>query len=441
MIITKTALPRRTFLRGVGATIALPFLDAMVPALAPRAYAAAGPAMRVGFVYVGNGMQMDRLRPPGEGPFECSTPTLSPLAPFRDQVTVVSNLAHDKNTGSASGVHTRAHSVWLTGMPIEASTNSFLAGTSIDQYAAQELGRETPLLSLELALEPNFVAGKCEGGFSCTYLNTFSWRTPTTPLPMESDPRSVFVRLFGEERSAEARAAQLRIDRSILDDVREDMTRLNRKLGTRDRAFVAEYFSAVRDVERRIQKIEERGDTTPLMEKPLDMPEGYDEHVKLMFDLVTLAFQADITRVVTVQLARDLSGRSYPQIGVPEGHHEVTHHQDLLEKMDKCAKINAYHVQLFAGLMEKLRNAQDGDGSLLDNSMFLYGAAFGNSNHHVSKNLPAVLVGGGAGRLRGGRHLTAPVDTPMMNLGLSLLDKVGVELPSIGDSTGRLADL
>ena len=273
------------------------------------------------------------------------------------------------------------------------------------------------------------------------YLNTFSWRTPTTPLPMESDPRAVFVRLFGEERSAAARAAELRINRSILDDVREDMARLHQELGMRDRTFVAEYFDAVRDVERRIQRTEARGDTTPLMDKPLGTPESYEEHVKLLFDLVALAFQADITRVVTVQLARDLSGRSYPQAGVPEGHHEVSHHQSAPEKMDKCAKINQYHVQLFAGLMESLHNAQDGDGSLLDHSMWLYGAGFGDSNHHVPHNLPAILVGGGAGRLRGGRLLKAPEHTPMMNLGLSLLDKVGVELPSIGDSTGRLADL
>jgi hypothetical protein len=440
MIVIKKAFPRRTFLRGVGVSLALPFLDAMVPAFATRAHAADAPAPRLGFFYVGNGIQMDEFFPVGQERFECSSPILSPLAPFRDDVTVVSGLGHSQADGASNGPHTRAHAVWLNGTRVTAG-GELRAATSLDQYAAKELGKGLPLMSLELALEPNFLVGICETGFPCTYLSTFSWRTPTTPLPRETDPRVVFERLFGEVQDPSIRVLQMRKDRSLLDAVRQEMVRLNRMLGAGDRAIVEEYFDAVRDVERRIRNTEARVATAPTVDQPLGIPDSFDEHAKLMFDLVALAYQADITRVVSFQITRELSGRPYPEIGVPESHHAVSHHQDVPELMVKCAKINAYHMRLFAGLVEKMQRTQDGDGTLLDHSMLLYGAGLGDSNRHVPHNLPIVLVGGGCGRLKGGRLLKAPADTPMMNLGLSLLDKVNVELPSIGDSTGRLTDL
>ena len=441
MVVTRIALPRRTFLRGVGVTLALPFLDAMVPAFAKGAHAAAKPIQRLGFFYVGNGIQLEQYLPPGEATrFEATTPILSPLAPFQEYITLVSGLAHavaDPIRGG-NGVHTRAASAWLNGVRIDGSGN-IKAATSLDQYAARELGKDTPLLSLELAMEPP-AAGVCESGYSCLYLSTFSWRTPTMPLPMESNPRIVFERLFGADGSPSERLARMRRDRSILDAVREDMVRFHRRLGVRDRSTLEEYLDAARDVERRIQKSEERAEAAPTAEKPFGTPDSYEEHTRVMLDLVALAYQADITRVVTLQLARDLSGRAYPQVGVSEGHHDVSHHGSNPDKMAKSARINTYHMTLFAGLVEKLQSTPDGDGSLLDHAMLMYGSNFGDGDHHVPHNLPLLVAGSGCGQLKGGRHLKAPMDTPMMNLGLSLLDKVGVELPSIGDSTGRLAD-
>ncbi len=449
MIITKIALPRRTVLRGAGAMLALPFLDAMVPALSAKQ--AAKSPLRMGFFYVPNGVQcggIDHFYPKGEGAnFEMSR-ILAPVAPFRNQLTVVSGLSNLEAAplDVGSGPHTRAQAVWLNGVrPKRTEEGSDLrSGITVDQYAARVLGKDTPLMSLELALEDNFARGNCEGGYSCTYMNTFSWRTPTMPLPMERNPSAVFERLFGDGNTS-TRKAELRTDRSLLDAVTEDMSRLQGKLGSRDRSTVSEYLDAVRDVETRIQRTLQRDQGSPLaLDPPMGIPDSFDEHSRIMFDMLLLAYQTDITRVVTFQIARELSARAYPQIGVPQGHHEVSHHALSPELMENNAKINVYHMLLFSEFLEKMRKTQDGDGSLLDHSMLLYGSGMSEGDGHICRDLPTILVGGGNGQLEGGRHVRARLDTPFMNLGLSLLDKVGGELhelKSIGDSTGRLAGI
>jgi hypothetical protein len=444
MIITRMALPRRTFLRGLGATLALPFLDAMVPAFSMRASAAGRPS-RMGFVYVSNGMYLPNFHPAGGGgsAFEL-TPILRPLEAFQKQMTVVtglSNLEADTKF-EGGGPHTRGHTAWLNGTRPNRSEGADLrAATTIDQHAAAALGKDTQLLSLELALEPSY-SGNCDNGYSCTYVNTFSWRTPTMPLPMENNPRVVFERLFGDGGKPAERVAEMRRDRSILDAVTGDMSRLQSKLGPNDRRMVGEYLEAVRDVERRIQKAEEQVDGSPLpIDQPLGVPSSFDEHAKLMFDMQLLAMQADITRVFSLQLSREQSGRAYPWIGVSEAHHGVSHHNNAPEKIALKTKIDVYHMELFARFLEKMRATPDGDGNLLDRSIMVYGSGMSDGNQHSIHNLPLVLIGGGNGQLKGGRHLNYPLDTPMMNFGLSLLDKVGVELKQLGDSTGRLTDL
>ncbi len=446
MIITKTALSRRTVLRGIGATLALPLLDAMVPALSATTKTAAKAAHRLGFVYVPNGLQLTAWLPKTEGKGFEIPPILSPLAPFADQLTVVSGLANvqAEMLDDGGGAHARPSGTWLNGARIKRTTSEgeTQAGTTVDQFAAQVFGKETPLASLELALEPNFIVGNCASGYSCAYLNTFSWRTPTTPLPMETNPRVVFERLFGDGGSSSARVAQMRVDRSILDSVTDAIGQLQRTLGPSDRGRVTQYLDSIRDVERQLQKIEERAATSLApAAQPLRMPDSFREHAELMFDLQFLAYQADITRVVSFQIARELSSRPYPEVGVPESHHDISHHADDPEKMAKNTKINTYHVELFARLVEKMHATPDGDGSLLDHAMLLYGAGMGDGNVHSPHNLPLVIVGGGCGQLESGRHIKSPLDTPMMNLGLSLLDIVGVERDSIGDSTGRLVGL
>ena len=446
MIITKRSLPRRTFLRGVGAALSLPLLDAMVPALSALSRTAAQPRMRMGFVYVPNGVQLENFRPATAGAGYAMTPILQPLEPYREQMTVLGGLANAlaNPLDVGSGTHARASAVWLNGVrPKRTEGADIRAGTTIDQFAARALGEETPLRSLELALEPNFTVGNCEGGYSCVYINTFSWRTPTMPLPMEINPHAVFERLFGAGGDPEARMAQMRRDRSLLDAVSDDMRRLQRALGPRDRATVDGYLDAVRDVERRLQNTLQRADASPApaMDVPLGIPDTFAEHARLMFDLQVLAYQADITRVVTFQIGRELSTRSYAELGVLESHHDISHHQSDPERMAKNTKINQFHTGLFAEFLGKLRATPDGDGTLLDHSMLLYGGGLGDGDLHHPHDLPLVLAGGGCGQLRGGRHVVCETDTPMMNLGLSLLDKVGVELDSIGDSTGRLTDI
>jgi hypothetical protein len=446
MMITKLALPRRTILRGLGATLALPLLDAMVPALTAMAQTPAKGTLRLGIAYMPNGMQLINFIPKTEGAGFEITPILTPLAPFRDQLVVVSGLSNVKAEmlDEGGGAHARPAGTWLNGTRVKRTTGDaeVQAGKTVDQYAADVLGRDTPLRSLELALEPNFVVGNCETGYTCAYINTTSWRTPTTPLPMETNPRVVFERLFGDAATSDARVAQMKRERSLLDSVMEETTGLQRTLGLADRRRVTDYLEAVRDVERRLQVSEQRVATiVDAPPAPLGIPESFREHAELMFDLYFLAYQADITRVVSLQIARELSTRSYPEIGVAESHHDVSHHGNNPDKVEKKTRIDTYHMQFFARLVERMRSTPDGDGSLLDHSILLAGAGMGDGNEHSPHNLPVVLVGGGCGQLQGGRHVKYPLDTPMMNLGLSLLDKVGLELESIGDSTGRLAGI
>ena len=445
--ITKKALPRRTVLRGMGTMVALPFLGAMAPALTATANTAASPIPRLGFFYAPNGMFLPNFHPAGDGgkDFEL-TPILQPLADYREHMVVVSGLSNSGlvSPNEGGGVHTRAHGGWLSGiLPKRTEGADIEAGKTIDQYAADVLGKDTSLRSLQLTTDSNFTVGNCENGYSCTYQNSTSWRSPSTPLPHERDPRVVFQRLFGDGGSVEARVSQMQTDRSILDSVSDNISQLERKLGPGDRATVDEYLTAVREIERRIQRTEENSASTPLpeVEQPNGVPNQYDEHVVALFEMLALAYQADVTRVSCFQMARELSGRTYPGIGVPEGHHTVSHHQLNPHNITQYTKINTHHVSLFAKFIDRLANTPDGDGSLLDHSILLYGTGMGDGDHHTPYNLPVILMGGGCGELEGGRHMSYAMHTPFMNLGVTLLDKVGVHVDSIADSTGRLTDL
>ncbi len=446
MIITKTSLPRRTVLRGLGATLAFPLLDAMVPALA-SAQTAAPPVRRLGFFYGPNGMFLPNFHPAGDGGSHFAmTPILEPLAPFRDQLTVVSGLSNRGvvSPNEGGGVHSRAHAGWLNGvLPYKTEGADLRAGKTVDQYAADRLGADTSLRSLELTADSNFLVGNCENGYACAYLNSTSWRDDTTPLPHERDPRVVFQRMFGDGGSVSARLADMRTDRSILDAVTGRLGDLRHRLGAGDRRMVDDYLQTVREVERRIQRAEQTNAATPLpsLEQPSGVPDSYDEHVKLLYDLLLLAYQADVTRVSCTQMAREQSGRTYPDIGVPEGHHTISHHQMEPHNVEQYTKVNVYHLSLFARFVEKMQATPDGDGTLLDHSMLLYGCGMGDGDHHTPFDLPVALVGGGAGHLAGNRHLKYPLHTPFMNLGLSLLEKVDVQVDQIADSTGTLADL
>ena len=447
MIVTKKYLPRRTVLRGLGATVALPFLNAMAPALTAAARTAAAPIPRMGFFYVPNGMFLPNFHPAGDGGKSFAfTPTLKPLEPFKDQIVVLSGLSNSSvvTTNEGGGVHTRAHGGWLSGiLPKRTEGADLRAGKTMDQYAADKLGADTPLRSLELTIDSNYQVGNCENGYSCSYINSSSWLTESTPLPHERDPRVIFRRLFGDGGSVDARLTQMQTDRSILDSVSESIDRLESRLGNEDRTAVDEYLTSVREVERRIQRAEENNNNTPLpaLDQPAGVPDDYDEHVKLVHDLLVLAFQADVTRVSCMQMARELSGRTYPGIGVPEGHHTVSHHQLDQHNIAQYTKINTYHMSLFARLLEKMKNTPDGDGSLLDHSILLWGAGMGDGDHHTPYDLPITLAGGGCGTLKGGRHLKYAMHTPFMNLGVSLLDKIDHNVGQISDSTGRLTDL
>jgi len=446
MIVKKLSLPRRTFLRGVGAAVALPLLDAMVPALSAVTRTAASPVRRLGFVYIPNGAVMQQWTPAEVGSgFELS-PILQPLAPYRDQLTVVSGLAHGQAEplGDGNGEHSRASSTWLNGVhPKQTEGSDVQAGITADQLAARHLGRNTPLPSLELAIDLDGLVGNCENGYSCVYLNTVAWRSPTTPLPMENNPRVVFERLFGDGGTPEQRVAEMRRDRSILDSVTDDLATLEHRIGAGDRSRLDQYLDAIRALERRIQlaEVQSADAELPALARPVGIPETFEGHVKLMFDLISLAYQADLTRVFTFMLGRELGGRTYPHLGVPDPHHGLSHHRSDPEKLDKLTRINTYHMGLFTHLLESLGSAPDGDGTVLDHSMVLYGGGLGDSNDHAHFDLPELVVGGGSGRLKGGRHLQYPKDTPMNNLLVSMLDKAGLPADQFGDSTGRLKEL
>jgi len=444
MIITKMALPRRTFLRGVGATLALPLLDAMVPAFSAVARTAGNPVKRLGVVYVPNGIVMDSWTPAAEGTAFEYTPILKPLEPFRDQINVLTGL--DGVPGG--GVHAGRSTAFLTGVTSGDGRGSsktaeydLQADVSIDQLVARELGKHTQLGSLELALESRDVSGSCDVGYACAYTNTISWRSENTPLPMEYNPRVVFERLFGDSGSTDQRVRLARMERqrSILDSVTERVGALQRGLGERDQTRLDEYLEAVRDVERRIQKAEEQSNQElPVVDQPAGIPATYAEHAKLMFDLQVLAYQTDLTRVMTFMMAREISGRTYPEIGVPDSHHPTSHHRDDPEMLAKLAKINHFHVSLFSHYVEKLRSTPDGDGSLLDHMILIFGAGMSNSNRHDPSNLPILLMGGGSGQLKGGRHIRYANKPPMANLLLTLMDKLDYPLEKKGNSTGKI---
>jgi hypothetical protein len=449
MMVFKKAIPRRTFLRGVGATLALPLLDGMVPAFAAPFDTAARPAIRMGFVYVPNGIVMNKWLPAAEGAGFELTPILRPLAPFRDHMLVLSGLDQKSANalpGEAGAFHTRAMAAYLTGVhPKQTEGPDIAAGVSVDQLAAKELGKHTQLASLELCLDPVEAAGVCEPQFTCAYMNTISWRTPTTPMPMEDHPRVVFERLFGDSETTdpEARLARIQENRSLLDSVAEGVARFVKKLDPGDRAKLSEYLDAIRDVERRIQLAESQSSRElPTLERPAGgFPASFEDYAKLMFDLQVLAFQTDMTRVITFMIAHDRSSRSYPEIGIPDAHHALSHHRGDPASIVKLEQLNTYHVKLFAYYLERLRSTRDGDGSLLDHSMIVYGAGIADGNLHTEDNLPTLLLGGGAGQIKSGRHIRYPKGTPMANLHLRMLDILGVPVDKLGDSTGKLDPL
>ncbi len=448
MMISKKALSRRTVLRGLGTAVALPLLDSMLPAFTAVARSAAAPVNRFGVMYVPNGMIMQDRAPVGVGTGYQLNTTMVPLAPFRNQMTVISglNCIPPPGTRAGDGVHARASTRFLTDVypKITPSGGEIRAGISMDQILAKEMGKHTQLASLEMAIESTQSAGACDQGYACDYTSTICWRGETTPLPMENNPRAVFERLFGDTGSTDqkARLSRIQQDRSILDSVVSEVARLQQSLGQGDRGKLNEYLDAIRDVERRIQKAEEQSDQElPLVAHPPGIPGAYDDHAKLLIDLQVLAYQCDLTRIITLMMGREFSGMTYPQIGVPDAHHPISHHQNQVEKVEKVAKINLYHVTLFAYMLEKLRATPDGDGSLLDHVTMIYGAGMADSNRHAPVDLPIVLAGGGAGQLRPGRHIRYPEETPLANLHLTLLDRFGVQCDRLGDSTGKLDDL
>jgi Protein of unknown function (DUF1552) len=443
MIVTKRALPRRTFLRGAGAALALPLLDAMIPSLTSLADTPANPTRlrRLGFVYMPMGCDVTRWTPPGGDALEELSPSLSPLAPVKQNVAVISNL---ELRNAYPGTHATSNASFLSAAKAKRTESTdYHLGTTVDQIAAREIGRDTQLPSLELSMDLLSVVGQCDNGYACVYQNNLSWSSPTTPLPAEAHPRIVFENLFGEEGSTAQRRAALRKRASLLDAVTEEFTRLQNTLGPGDRNRVSQYLESVRDVERRIQRAEAATQENPTrdIDRPLGVPAAYADHARLMFDLQLLALEADITRVVTFQLARETSNRTYPEIGVSDPHHPLTHHGNDPEKIAKVARINQFHVSLFAEFLQKLKATPEGSGSLLDHVLYLYGSGMGNPNVHDHVNLPIIVAGGAAGNMRGGRHVRYKEPTPLANLHLTLLDKVGVRLDSFADSDGKLDEL
>jgi hypothetical protein len=448
MIITKKALPRRTILRGLGAALALPLLDGMVPALTALSRTAANPVRRFGVVYLPNGVVIKKWTPSTEGTgFEFSQ-ILKPLEPFRNQLTVISGLTQNRDgeTSKSGAVHGRCATKFLTGTipkPFGQEGNDFHAQISADQLMAAEMGRDTQLASLELSLESGDVgAGTCDGGFSCTYAHTISWRGPTTPLTMEHNPRVVFERMFGDGGSTDPRLrlARMERNRSILDSVNAKIASLRKGLGPSDGAKLSEYLEAIRDVERRIQNAEaQSARELPVFNQPAGVPATFEEHARLMFDLQVLAYQTDLTRVITFMVGREFSSRTYPEIGAPGGHHPLSH-ESTPASQEQLLKINVHHATQFAYYLKKLSETKDGDGSLLDHLILYYAASMSEGNHNP-ENLPVVIAGGGAGQLKGGSHLKYPGDTPLANLHLTVMRKLGLQLEKIHDSTGELREL
>ena len=436
MFVTKKSVNRRTVLRGIGTAVSLPFLDAMVPAFSPLAKAAANTPMRFGVSYFPNGAIMQKLTPATTGTGFEFPPILKPMEPFRDRILVVTNLTRS-HPGSQVGDHAVSCAGFLTGVwPKRTEAEDVLANTTIDQIVAKQIGQDTPLPSIELATEDftGYVGG-CSPGFSCAYMNTISWSTPTTPLPMETNPRVAFERIFGEPGTANERMARVRKERSILDSIGEEAGSLESGLGPRDRSRLSDYLDNVREIERRIQRAESHRSETSL-NAPVGVPELFDEHVGLMFDLVAAAWQADVTRVFTFMMSRELSQRTYPQIGVTEQHHTISHHQNIPEKMAICVRINTFYVDLYSKFLAKLKATEDGDGTLLDHSLLVYGAGMGDSNVHASDPLPIVFAGGGVGQ--GHRHVKVAERTPVGDLWSTVADRYGVKIEHYGDGSGMI---
>jgi Protein of unknown function (DUF1552) len=448
MSVSRKGLSRRTFLRGLGGCVALPLLDAMAPALCSAAGQQPRPPIRLAFIYAPNGVTMSHWKPVAAGRDFAYPRILSPLEPFRQDVLVVSGLDHNQANamGDGGGGHARAGATYLTGVHCKKTMGSDIrGGVSVDQIVAQELGRQTRLASLELGCEDTRMVGNCDTGYSCAYTSSIAWRTPTLPMPPETNPRLVFERLFGTDdpnMDPRLRARRLLYRRSILDTVGDQAQQIVGALGAADRRKVDEYLTAIREIEKRIQGAENKPQTRPDLDKPAGIPEAFVDHLRLMFDLQILAFQADLTRVSTLMIGREGSLRTYPEIGIPDSHHPLTHHRQNREFIEKVTQINAYHVRLFSTYyVAKMKSIAEGDGSLLQNCMVCYGSGLSEGNSHNPLDLPVLLVGQGGGGLRTGRHVVYPRGTPMTNLFLTLLDRMGVRPEKVGDSTGRLEHL
>jgi hypothetical protein len=445
-MMTRKALSRRTLLRGAGAAIALPAMDAMAPAL--RASQLPGPKpVRMAFVYVPNGIDMRNWTPAADGPLPAELPRiLKPLDPFKKDITILSNLTH--NGGRAlldgAGDHGRCCGGYLSGVQPRKSFVDIKAGVSMDQIVANQIGSKTRFASLEVGLEDARQAGDCDSGYSCAYTNNLAWRSESQPLPPILDPRALFERLFGTgaELSPEARARQAKYRRSILDFVMGDTRKLEAELGPTDRRKLDEYLSSIRSIEQQLERAEKDNSViNPGMDKPYGVPADFAEHFKLMTDMITVAFQADLSRVVTFLVTREGTSRPYREIGIADGHHPLTHHMNKPELIEKVTQINTYHVQQFAGWVEKLKAAKEGDSNVLENSMIVYGAGLSDGNRHTHEDLPTLIAGNGGGHIKSGRRLTARRETPMSNLFLTMMDRMGVQVDHFGDATGRLAGL
>ena len=441
MFLTKKAIPRRTFLRSAQAALALPLLDAMIPASTAWADTPAKPVPRLGFVFIPMGCDQTRWTPPGEGKLEELSPILAPLKPVKDQITVITNT---RLQNAYPGTHDTSNSAFLSAASSRHTESSdYFLGTTVDQIAAKQMGRETQLDSLQLAMDLNPLAGVCNNGYACVYQNCLSWSSPTTPLPSEAHPRVVFERLFGEGGNAAARRSALQNRASLLDSFTKDIARLKQRVGNPDRERLDQYLDSVRQVEREIERAEKAvaDNKTPDLDRPVGVPAAFADHAKIMFDLQILAFQADITRVITFQLTREQSNRTYPEIGVADPHHPTSHHGNDPEKVAKIAKINTYHISLFSDFLQRMKATPDGDGSLLDHSVYLYGSGMGNPSLHDHENLPILVAGGAKTGLKGGRHIRYQKGTSLANVHLTLLERVGIHLDSFADSTGKVEDL
>ncbi len=439
MIITRKSLSRRTVLRGLGSAVALPLLDAMVPAATAASLTAAKPVKRLGFVFMPMGCDNSRWTPGSEGTLNQLSPILRSLAPVRDHVNVLSNLELQP---AYPGTHATSNSAFLSAAKARQTESSdYFLGTTVDQIAAQHIGQETQLSSLEMSMDLMQTVGQCDNGYACVYQNNLSWSSPTTPLPAEAHPRLIFENLFGEGGTAQQRRATLKKKASLLDFVNEDLQSLKRELGPSDRNKVDDYLTSVREIERRIQKAEAatRDEALPDLDRPQGVPAAYSDHARLMFELQMLAFQGDITRVTSFQLARETSNRVYSETGVTDPHHPLSHHNNDPGKIERMSKINAFHVSLFAEFLEKMKATPDGDGNLLDHSLFMYGSGMGDPNVHDHQNLPVIVAGGAAGGVKGGRHIRFDQPTALANLHLTLLDRAGVKVEKFGDSNGTVS--